>query len=372
MAYRILFLADIDSAHTRKWAVSLHQRENQIGIFSTRKSTTHWYKDFPGIAVFDSNGFGKEKFSGSDAGKLDYLKLLPSLKKVIAEFKPQLVHAHYATSYGLLGVRSGFHPLIISVWGSDVYEFPKKSFIHRFIVKRNLRKADAVFSTSEVMNAEVKKLGRRDAYITPFGVDMKAYTTLHVPPMFDEETKVIGTIKTLETHYGIDVLIRAFDYTKQRYKGKLKLVICGGGTQEEQLKRQAAELKISEDIIFTGAIPQEKVPEYLNRFHIFANLSYQESFGVAVLEAMACAVPCIVSDAPGLKEITANGKYAEMVSVGDHEAAGRAMLNLLQSDEARNDLRARAFTHVAHQYDWNLTLDKVTKIYEQLVKGEHP
>src|SRR5688572_25038511 len=141
MSRRILFLSDIDSSHTRKWAISLHERKFTVAIFSIRKSSTDWFAGYPNISVYDGDGFSKEKFSGSSAGKLDYLKLLPALRKAIAEFKPDIIHAHYATSYGLLGVRTGFHPLIISVWGSDVFEFPRKSILHRYLVKRNLRKA---------------------------------------------------------------------------------------------------------------------------------------------------------------------------------------------------------------------------------------
>src|SRR5690348_8700751 len=110
MNARILLLSDIDSSHTRKWAVSLAERGYTIGVFSLRKSESGWIKAFPAIQAFDAQGFSSGKFSEGNTSKLGYLKLVPVLRKVIAEFRPDLVHAHYATSYGLLGARSKFHP----------------------------------------------------------------------------------------------------------------------------------------------------------------------------------------------------------------------------------------------------------------------
>ncbi len=365
MPKRILFLSDIDSSHTRKWAVSLAQRGYMIGIFSLRKSDSNWFAAHPEITVYDREGFGKAKFNSGTSSKLSYLKLLPALKEAISLFKPEIVHAHYATSYGLMGVRSGFHPLIISVWGSDVFEFPRKSWLHRMIVKRNLRKADAVFSTSEAMKLEVAKLGRNDVHVTPFGVDTTFYSKRKVDAMFSENTRVIGAIKTLESHYGIDVLIRAFEIVKHSYKEELKLVICGAGTQELELKKMAADSQWKGDIIFTGAIPQEKVPEYLNRFDVFANLSLHESFGVAVVEAMACGIPVVLSDAVGLKEVTDNGAAGMVVPAGNEKAAAAALLNLLNNPEFRAEMAVKGRRRVEENYDWNSNLSNIESLYSR-------
>ena len=59
------------------------------------------------------------------------MKFVGTLKTAIAQFKPDVVHAHYATSYGLIGALSGFHPFVISAWGTDVMKFPQKNFINK-------------------------------------------------------------------------------------------------------------------------------------------------------------------------------------------------------------------------------------------------
>ncbi len=146
-----------------------------------------------------------------EASKIEYVKALPALKQAIKAFQPDVVHAHYATSYGMLGASSGFHPLIISVWGSDIYEFPIKSFLHKSFLKRNLRKADYIWSTGEAMAKEASKYTSKNIDITPFGIDLNAFKPMNVKSLFNDEDIVIGTIKSLESNYRIDLLIGAFE-----------------------------------------------------------------------------------------------------------------------------------------------------------------
>jgi glycosyltransferase involved in cell wall biosynthesis len=366
MKKRILFLSDIDSAHTRKWAISLAERGYIIGIFSIRKSETDWFKEFPAIHVFDREGFGTERFHAGMAQKLSYLKLVPFLKKVLRAFQPDLVHAHYATSYGLLGVRSGFHPLIISVWGSDIFEFPRKSILHRLLVFNNLKNADAIFSTSEIMKREVLNYVNRDVAVTPFGVDTKIFQPLEVDSLFSEGTKVIGVIKSLEPAYAIDVLIKAFVLVKKQFSGEVKLLICGDGTREAELKTIAASTEFSSEIIFAGKISPNEVPRYHNMIDIFANISLQESFGVAVVEAMACEKPVIATAVGGLKEVVEENVTGIFVPPADVEKTADAILTLLRDPEKAKQMGKAGRERVLEKYDWNKNLDTVENLYTKL------
>lgn len=364
MPIKILFLADADSSHTMKWATGLHDRGLSIAVFSLRKSTSGWNENYPAIKIYDADAYAKQKFGQTDASKISYLKFTDAVKNCIAEFRPDIVHAHYATSYGLLGVRAKFHPLVISAWGSDVFDFPERSILHRYVVKRNLRKADLVFSTSEVMKKQIQRLGRKDVEVTPFGVDLKVFRP--DPHRMFGDAKVVGTIKTLEQHYGIDLLIQSFAMVKAKYEKPLKLVICGDGSQRKALEQLARMCGCKDDIIFTGAVPQAEVPKYLQAFDVFANLSRRESFGVSILEAMACRVPVVASNADGPAEITANGAYASQVKVG--ETAGDAILRLLEDEDAAEALAAEAYEHVKRRYDWAQNLDNILKHYNKLLR----
>jgi glycosyltransferase involved in cell wall biosynthesis len=367
MKKRILFLADIDSAHTRKWAVSLAERGYEIGIFSLRKSESRWFENYPAIRSFNEEGFATEKFHVASALKLSYLQFIPALKATIRKFQPEIVHAHYATSYGLLGVRAGFHPLVISVWGSDIFEFPRKSLLHRLLVFNNLKKADAIFSTSEVMKAEVLHYVNKEVAVTPFGVDVTVFSPQQTTSLFEGNPKVIGTIKSLETNYGIDTLIKAFALVKKQYSNELKLLICGDGTKEQELKKLAQETGYADDILFAGRIDQQEVPRYHNMIDVFVNISIQESFGVAVVEAMACEKPVIVTTVGGLKEVVEENISGIFVPPSDVEKTAAAILGLLNDEEKAKRIGKAGRKNVLSRYDWEKNLDHIEKLYAKFL-----
>src|SRR6185436_10940833 len=135
---RILLLSDINSTHTRKWAAGIASRGHVTGLFTISNPVTDWYSS-RNIVVFNS-AHGNINTS-SVFSILHYRKAAQELNKVIQKFQPDVVHAHYATSYGLIGRWSDFHPFFLSVWGSDLLVFPKKRMLHAGILKKNLRSA---------------------------------------------------------------------------------------------------------------------------------------------------------------------------------------------------------------------------------------
>jgi len=119
---KVLLLSDPNSPHTIKWARSLAENGMDIYIFGLGDYKEGVYEDYKNIRVKVLNETITRK-EGSLI-KIKYLKALPIVKRIIREFKPDILHAHYASSYGLIGALSGFHPYIVSVWGSDVFSFP--------------------------------------------------------------------------------------------------------------------------------------------------------------------------------------------------------------------------------------------------------
>ena len=204
---KVLLLSDINSAHTRKWALGLNEFEEiKIGVFSLTKPTSDWFSENE-IIFFGNGKLQNEIFHGSLIKKLQYLKTLRNLKQIIKDFQPEIIHSHYATSYGLLGALIGFHPYIISAWGSDVMDFYSKSIFHRKLLNFNFSKADKILATSKIMADIIYNKSGLIAEILPFGIDLNMFKPMKVKSLFGNDDIVIGTIKSLETIYGIDLLI---------------------------------------------------------------------------------------------------------------------------------------------------------------------
>ncbi|HCY77910.1 MAG TPA: glycosyltransferase family 4 protein [Ignavibacteriales bacterium] len=369
---RILILSDSDSPHTIKWAKSLSQSNFTIGVFSIHEPNFDLYADFPEILIFSANLPKDLQFKNESAfSKLKYLKAFGPLKKTIKDFKPDIVHAHYITSYGFLGVLANFHPLVISVWGSDIYNFPKHSYLHQAMIKFNLFKADKILSTSEVMKIETSKYTSKNITVTPFGIDTSKFYPSKVQSIFNSSDLVIGTIKTLEKKYGIEYLIKAFKILKiKRESLPLKLLIVGKGSQENILKNLTIKLGIQDDTVFTGFINHENVPDYQNMLDIgvFPSIEDSESFGVAVLEASACGKPVVVSNVGGFPEVVEDGKTGFIVQKQNPEQLAEALILLVDNEKLRNQMGENGMNKVLSQYSWTESVNKMVSIYDSILK----
>lgn len=363
---RILLLADINSSHIHKWAGGLSEAGFKIGVFSITRDMTGWLKKFPSIQLYCKKNIKPGVFHASEFMKIQFITLLPEVKRAIKDFKPDIVHAHYATSYGLLGALSGFKPLFISLWGSDVYQFPEKSLFHAALLRFNLSRAERIFSIGYIMAEQIRKYTKGEVEVIHWGIDPDIFRPMSVQGLFEKNCIVIGTVKKLEKIYGIDFLIKAFGIIKQKLPStKLKLLLVGDGTQRNNLENLVAELGLKQDVVFTGAIPNEKVSVYHNMFNIAVYLSNAESFGVSVIESSACGKPVVVSRVGGLPEVVEDGITGIIVPSQDSGAAAVAIIKLISDEAYAKKLGENGRQRVLRLYDWSKSLEKMAKAYQE-------
>ncbi len=366
---RILLLADSNSPHTIRWAKSLRNFQNTIGIFTLHFSDQNYYHDMPDIQVISLN-FSRELQARKETNikKISYVKALVKIRRIIKEFKPDIVHAHYASSYGFIGALSGFHPFVLSIWGSDVFRFPNYSILHRKLFKFNLAKADKILSTSHIMKEETKKYTKKNIIVTPFGIDTEKFFPIKTIENFQEKDFVVGTIKSLETNYGIEYLIYAFKIVRDKFPEKsLKLLIVGGGSQKHNYENLIQKLDLDKDTTLTGPINHEQIQEYHNMLDTYVAMSVQESFGVAILEASACGKPVIVSKVGGLPEVVEDGKTGFIVESGDYKSLAKALSKLICEPNLRNEMGRNGRNKVLREFNWNDCVKRMNSIYCELV-----
>ena len=361
---KVLLLSDPGSIHTIRWGNALSQRGIEVGIFGYSPYDPRDYDTQTKI-------FSENFQSRSILDKAKYLTLMGKLKRVIAGFSPDLVHAHYGSSYALLGNLSGFQPFIISVWGTDVYEFPKKNMLFKYILKRNLAAAKRILSTSSAMAEETRKYmkANRKIDVTPFGIDVEVFRKKATARPTGIVT--VGTIKTLSRNYGIDLLIMAFNEVRKKCPALgLKLVIGGDGEDRDYLMSLTRQLNIQNTVEFLGKIEHAKVPDILNSLDIFVALSFSESFGVAVIEASACELPTVVSDAGGLPEVVDDNRTGFVVPIGDYKMAAAAIERLALDEGLRAKMGKAGNEKVRKFYDWNKNVSRVIEIYHEVLRAE--
>jgi len=282
-----------------------------------------------------------------------------SLRQLYRKYKPNIVHAHYATSYGLLGKLLFHKKYFISVWGSDVYDFPRKSVLHKLIFSRIVSSVHQLFSTSHDMAKELSKYTSKSICVIPFGINVDLFQP--EPKKNNSEIKVIGTVKSLEKVYGIDRLIRATAELKDEFPN-LECHIYGEGSQKEELMTLSKELGIESTVHFKGYVNNEKLPEVLREFDVFCVLSRQESFGVAAVEAQACGIPVVATKVGGLPEIVVDGETGFIVEE-EHGEIVNKIAQLLSNDQMANEMGRNARRSVLEKYDWEMNLETLKNYY---------
>lgn len=349
---KILILADINSSHTKKWVEGICLAGIEVGVFSLRECSEDWVEKYPNLTVFPF------KKTTSFLGKLGYITQISTVKKIVSSFQPTIVHAHYATSYGMLGVASKAKKLYISVWGSDVFEFPQKSVFHKKLLEFILTKADKLFSTSKIMAVETQKYTTQPIEIIPFGVDTQQFS-----PQAKTENNhlVIGTVKTLEHIYGIDRLIEATIRLRAKYP-QIECHIYGSGSLKTTFEEMIAKNNASQFVFLKGAIPHADVPSVMNKLDVFCNLSRQESFGVAVLEALSCQTPVVVTKVGGLIEVVDDKKSGFLCQENIDDICQKLEL-LIQDATLRQTMGKNGREWVLQHYNWQVNLKKMLTFY---------
>jgi L-malate glycosyltransferase len=362
---KILILSDPSSPHTIRWVNSLHREGIEVFLFGLSKYDSTQFDDGIRIESLQTPNRIKAKLDGNFLKSM-YLAAYPKLKKIIKEFKPDILHAHYAASYGLIGALTGFHPFVLSVWGIDILTFPNNSVLHKKMIEYSLKKADKVLATSYYLAKQTNHYTKKEVLITPFGIDTEKFRPKVVDPIFHEDDIVIGTVKSMERKYGIEYLIKSFSVLKEKYTDKnLKLLLVGGGSLENKFNQMIDELSISDSSIITGQVPFNKVAEYHNQLSIAVYVSKVESFGVSILESSACEKPVVVSDVGGLPEVVENDVTGFIVKANDTEATTNAIEKLIQNGELREKYGVAGRIRVRNKFDWHKNVNDMINIYNQ-------
>lgn len=359
---KIIFIGPATSIHLQKW-VDAFKKENDVWILTMHPIADRCWKfeNTHVLKVRNASGY--------------YLNAL-EVHNFVKKLKPDIINVHYASGYGTLARIAKLPPYILNVWGSDVYDFPYESTVKMNIIKKNLKAAYAIASTSYVMKEQTLKLYKhpKDITVTPFGID----TNLFKPCELNNKSEkfVIGTVKALDPKYGISTLMKAYNYAFENGLINSELILVGGGPQEFELKSLAKSLSCSDNIKFIGEIPNKEVPNYLTKFDIYCALSESESesFGVAVVEAESCGIPVIVSDRGGLPEVTENNNTGFIVPHSDYETAGKKILELYNNEELRKKLGINGRELAVERYDWKVCVDIMKNLYELIfteTKGDN-
>jgi glycosyltransferase involved in cell wall biosynthesis len=354
---KVVIIGDNSSVHIQKWISAIAEyKEVELHV----------------IAFDLSVKFNKVKYyqlNNITGTKMDYLLNAFKVKSYIKKIKPDLIHAHYATSYGFLAGFSGFHPLIITGWGADIFDSPKNPLMKRMLAN-SFKKADAISVLSEITRNEMKKLTNKFVHLIPFGVDTEKF----FPKKYKSDAIIkIGTIRTLSEKYGVEYLIRAFAEVCKIHQN-IQLEIVGDGPLRLFLENLTVKLGVEKKVVFYGYINQnlsfEQYITILRSLDIFAILSIldSETFGVSAVEASACGIPVVATSVGGLPEVIESEKTGIIVPPKNVEATAKALNRLISDEQLRIKMGKNGRKKVEEKYNWSTNISQMINLYSQTIE----
>ncbi len=249
-------------------------------------------------------------------------------------------------------------PIILTI--QEGKELDNQSWFVRFFRKRVINIADQITVISNHLKAYVKKQRQDvDIILIPNGVDINRF--INDDTQKTNEIKIIMTTSRLIYKNGHDDLIRACIYFEKPYK----LLIAGTGPNEAMLRDLTKELKLTDNIVFLGDIPNKEVPRYLHEADVFIRPSRSEGLGISFLEAMASGVPIIAPLVGGISDFLIDGQTGIACNANDPMSVAKAFNSLINDNELRLRITHNAFELIKNQYQWDGIAKQYQALYEQ-------
>ncbi len=173
--------------------------------------------------------------------------------------------------------------------------------------------------------------------------------------------------RSLESHYNVSDTLRAFALVERRVPDA-RLIVAGDGGERERLQAMAAKLGIKR-VEFVGAAPPDRMPEIYDRADIFVNSSLVDNMPLSLIEAFACGLAVVSSNAGGIPHLVTEGETGLLSPCGDYEALAANVIRLLEDQRLAAELISRARA-ACRQYTWTATRGAWLKIYTDMARGE--
>lgn len=352
---KLLFIASADSIHSKKW----------VQYFAKRGHHVHWVSFMP----FQENIEGSVSYyfvRGSMPSRL------LQTRRIVQRVKPDILHAHYAGLNGTVGALCGFHPFVLTAWGSDVL-ISGKSWWKRPFIQYALRVADLVTCDALHMKKAIMNFGVSASKIQLiyFGIDTKRFCPGERDATFAEhleigDRSVVISMRNFEPVYDIGTLIRAIPFVAGKCPGTLFL-LGGKGSEIGMLKKLIQDLGVERHVKFLGWIVNEDLPKYLRLADISVSTALSDG-GISgtTAEAMACGIPAVVTDSGENSAWIQDGRDGCIVPVKNPRLLAQKIITLLQSPELRKQFGERGRAIIAQRNDYEAEMKKMEHCYAEI------
>lgn len=299
--------------------------------------------------------------------------LTSTLVNVINNNKLDLLHVHYAIPHAaaafyamqILKKSNADIPYITTLHGTDI-TLVGKDQTYAPVVTHSINESNAITAVSDNLREETYRSFNieKDILVIPNFVDTERFRQSdkdHFKRMVAPDgERILVHASNFRKVKRVDDVLRVFERVREKIPAKLLMV--GDGPERQNAEELARTLRIFKDVRFLGK--QDQMDEILSIADLFVLPSQYESFGLSALEAMACGVPVISTNAGGLPEINVHDKTGYLSEVGDVLSMSQHAIHILEDDATLGSFKNAAALHAR-----GFEKGRIVPIYEQLYES---
>lgn len=297
------------------------------------------------------------------------------LKRLIRKEKSDILHAGWVLSSGFVSALARYHPFVLSPWGGDIFSRPYENPVYKRIVRYTINSADIIACNAESIKDKVIELTNypeEKIAVIPWGIDLKEYTP-HVTgdeireKLGWENRKILIMNRRFESAYDHMTFINSLPDIVTSNPG-VSVILIGVGPTFPQIKEIVHKKGLDEYVHFFGRIPMGHMPKYLAASDVYISTSLYDGTSASLLEAMACGLPCVVTDVLSNMEWIKNGENGYITPRKNSEILASKIISLLQDEDNMKQFGKRNGAIAKKRADWDKNFLELEKIYKRLIK----
>lgn len=354
----LLFLAESKSIHSVRW----------IRYFVDQGDQVHWVSL---SAPMDPAHVSGLHFYQVPAGPVPIMlaRATGLARRLVRDVRPDVLHAHYAGTYGLVGALTRAHPFVLTAWGSDVL-LAGKALVRGPLVRFALRRADVITCDAAHMRDAIVALGvdRSRIEIVYFGTNVQQFTPARRSDAVRRELRdgdglIVTSVRTLDPIYDVESFVRAMPLILAAMPST-SFVVGGEGPERERLERLAAALGVNGRVRFVGMMNGERLADVLASSDVYVSTSTSDGgIAASTAEAMAAGLPAVITDFGENRDWVADGTSGYIVPLRSPERVAEAVICLLRNPADARQFGLRGREMIVARNNYHAQMAAVREVY---------
>ena len=287
----------------------------------------------------------------------------------------RLIHAHFVIPTGLIAVLVGLWlriPIIVQAHGSDLTKYAKLNRRMAWLTSFTAKHANHLIVVSDELSSILLKefaVPPHKITVRSCGIDMAQFSPIPRKQARNQlnlpiEATLVLFVGSLIPRKGVDTLLSAIARVME-HDSKVRLIVVGEGPLREQLRAQAHDLAIEKMVHFVGRKSNQELPSWYSAADMFVLPSLREGTPLALLEALSCGLPAIVSRAGGMPELIVDGKNGLLTDIGNPVDLERKIRFLMGEPDLRRRFQDTARDTVLRWGGIREEIDTIETLYRQ-------